>query len=187
MANLLSDTVETNYITPAGSGLGSIIQTVVMEDTTQRLQAVTNGINLITGLSATINRSRANNALAIYVRWCGEIDNMFNAAFSLRRTCSGSATVDFLPSGYGTAQTAGIAVGMDTYSTSAADNASTPGQCNFMYFDTSPPTTNATVTYQLWIWQRQSVNLATNRTITNSNTGAYEVMSSSIIIQEVSL
>jgi len=182
MAELGSNYLQANYIAPSSfTQSGGIIQTVVLNDTTQRTQSFTiNSRAAITGLSASITPKRSSNAILIYARWCGEVSTLWNSVFGLRR-----GGVDIGNPAALSLQEAGITCGMDTYSANAADNASTPAQMNFWFRDT--PGTTGTVTYDLtFMSSAGTVTLCTNRTITNSNTTNYELPSSAIYLMEVS-
>lgn len=184
MSILGSTYLETDYIAPSSfSQNGGIVQTVVLNDTTQRSQAFTTNIRgSITGLSATITPRRTDNSILIYARWCGEVSNLWNSVFALRRN---GTEIGFGFPGV-TNQEYGITCGMDTYSANATDNASTPAQMNFWYRDS--PATTSSVTYDVSFLSSSSggVTLYTNRTITNSNTQFYELPTSSVYLLEVS-
>lgn len=181
MSILTGDALQTNYIGSSPTQNGGIIQTVILNDTTQRSQSFTiNTRASITGLSASITPRRSSNSILIYVRWCGEVSTLWNSMFGLRRngTDIGNPTALSL-------QEAGITCGMDTYSANAAENASTPAQMNFWYRDS--PATTSDVTYDVtFISSAGTVTLCTNRTITNSNTSSYELPTSSVYLLEVS-
>jgi len=183
MAELGSDYLNANYIAPSSfSQNGGIIQTVILNDTTQRTQAIAiNVITALTGLSAAIAPKRSSNSILIYARWCGEGGTLWNSVFGLQRngTNIGQPAAQSL-------QEAGITCPMDTYSANASDNSSTPAQMNFWYRDS--PGTTGTVTYQITFTTSVAggITLATNRTITNSNTANFELPMSALYLFEVS-
>jgi len=191
MAILGSNYLQTNYIAPSSFAQnGGIIQTVCKDITTQVAQPIyANTHTTVSNTAALIYPKRQTSSILIYVRWCFEVTSLYTCNFGLlQEAFYGGVDLRNTQIGlppYLSAQLPGITCGMDTYSANAANDQSTPAQMNFWYRDTVPSGVQS-LTYRPTVMPSTNRTLYLNRTILNSNTTAFELLTSAIYLFEVS-
>ena len=181
MAVLEGSIVRCDRLFPTGTyGFsGGVIQMSSMTYATPTTLAI--AANTYTNLpySVSITPRNSGNKFLIYMRWCGEIDNGWDATFSLDRngTKIGNAHVDGV-------KNPGIAVPVMSYAAAAANNSSTPEACQFWYSDS--PNTTSTLTYTPVVRNQNAHTFRINRTWDDTNNNGHERMISGMIVLEVS-
>ncbi len=164
-----------NALAPAGT----IIQVVQTHLTTTSSQVLSAGIRAnISGLNATITPRDANSRIHVSVRWSGEVSTTenFDIVFGIRRGTTDIGNPD--PAG---ARPFGIAVLAQGYWDPEAN--STPDSVSYEYTDS--PGTASPVTYHATIQSKTAQTLYNQRTVLDSDSSAYERITSTIILKEI--
>jgi len=167
------------------SKAGSIIQVVSTLYTTPTSQSLTaNGADTdITGLTVTITPTTINSRFLIMARWAGESTNPpHDHVFFIRRN---STKINSQTS------TSNRASGIITMSinyagSSGPDNDSTPDSAFISTIDS--PATTTPITYTMAVKNTATstaTTFYTNRTVTDTDTSAYERTTSEIIVMEI--
>lgn len=194
---LTSDAIITDSLSktsiPSGE-YGAPIQTRFKHFTHRSSQSLTGDStptvnNVITNFQSSITPRKTGNKILIGVQWCGEIDDLWNAAFMIKRTTGGTFafTEDFgnQTVGWNPAMQAGTATGFDTYAAAAENNASTPASCTFWVWDGYVSSTNIT-TYALAVRCSQNETIYTNRTQSDTDNDQHERFQSWMCLMEFS-
>lgn len=167
------------------SKAGSIIQVVSALYATPTSQSLTaNGADTdITGMTVTITPTSVNSRFLIISRWTGEItaaphDHVFFIRRNSTKINSQSGTSN---------RASGIITPSLNYAASAGpDNDSTPDSAFISTVDS--PATTSPIIYTMAVKNSSTssaTTIYTNRTITDSDTAAYERTTSEIIVMEI--
>jgi len=190
MPRLSSDTLWTDSLSktsiPSGE-YGAPIQTKFKHFTHRSSQSILgdNTFNVISNFQITITPQRTANKLLIGVQWCGEVDDLWQKAFSVGRSGTVYTAYPDFPNPYQSDIQNGTAPGLDTYASTAENNATTPASCTFWAFDTAV-STSSSVTYQLIVRSNLNETFYTNRTQTDSDLITHERFQSWMCVMEFS-
>jgi len=159
---------------------GSILQVKQTHLTTRFSVSYTPGSDFdITGLNVSITPSSTDSKILVFARLSGEINSTESqdSLFKLRRN---GTYLGLTSDGAGSRRTgiAGIALGYG-----GLDASSTQDSMAFNYLDS--PSSTAPLTYQVSSQSRLGTILYVNRAVTDTNTNAYEWLTSSITVMEV--
>jgi hypothetical protein len=168
--------------TPAGVNRGNIIQVKQNHFFDLSSQAFTGGtIADMTDFNISITPESPYSKIMIFVRWSGEFSNASastNSMFGLRRNGNDI--------GYNVNRNASAPFGIaiPKISIYASDADSTLESCDFTYIDS--PSKTDTIVYQVTHYNYYTSTVYTNRTVSNTATGEYELPTSSITVMEIS-
>ena len=174
-----SITLNRPLITASGVGAGKVIQVIQTHVITASTQSITAGTRAnISGLNATITPSATTSKILISVRWNGEGGsvNSNESVFGIKR----DSTDVGLPASAGSRQVGIAIISLDGGGTDAS---STPNSAFYEFLD-SPSSTSAIV-YHATILQNYSQTLYNNRTVTDTDSGPYERLTSTITLWEI--
>lgn len=156
-------------------GILQVIQTYLDTPTTQSITAQT--YTDISGMSASITPSSTSSKILVHARWFGESSaTNEDTGFGLRR----NGTIIGAPVTPGLRAAVMTTASLNYFN----DNSSTPESAQLWYLDS--PSSTSSVTYTMWYSNNSSVTLATNRTITDTNTFNFERGTCAMILMEVS-
>ena len=156
---------------------GNILQ-VVQNYITGTSSVVAAGQTDIPGFSQSITPTSSSSKILVRVRWSGEWSDVANYDFVFRLKRNGTVVGNAASHGIRTLGISGIAQG---YYTGNAD--STQDSTWFEYLDS--PNSTSSVIYQVCFRSNNSGTFHTNRTFSNVNSSAFELLTSSITLIEV--
>ena len=176
----------TNITVPSSDGTldrleraGNILQVVQNYNTDRFSTSLTaNSETHITQMNTSFTPTSSSSKVLVRVRWCGEwnTNTYWNMVFRLIRDNTNIG----LPPASGTRRRglATLSIGYHEF-----DAASTPD--NFWYEYLDSPNTTSTVEYKIGVVPTLSGTLYTNRSASNPDNTAAEILSSSITLIEV--
>ena len=181
LSKITTESLLDGEITAAKFASGAVtpvpktVQTHVIVASSQSISA--NTAANITNLNATITPT-AGTKILITVRWNGEGANAGSedTVFGIRRDTTIVGDPDAASS-----RAIGIAIIAQGFYSSSAD--SSPNSCFYQYLDS--PSTGSAITYHATIKHVASQTLYNNRSVTDTDNGSYERLTSTITLQEV--
>jgi len=191
-----------NGYSHTGGGIGRVSEQVFTAARTDSYTFIDGSYyNYYCGVEASITRQSTSNGILIYVRWTGELDNLWDTTWNLQVEKSNVPIPWYIPldpsvnftrdassaNEFGNNRNGGVVTGGESWYGSE-NNATTLAMVDFWYYHnpTDIGVTDLTLPYKLYASKPTTITLYTNRTVNNTSTPATgERGTSRIILMEI--